>query len=1021
MRTNRKRFLAVIILTAFILINLFSASINVEAIISASHQELLMMAELRKLDVQDKSDDEIKQLLLNYEGLELKEEEKQEEKANEYNMEILSANSMSILSNNNILLEGDVKVSFSFSEQDSPKILSANKMIVDPNVKSVTAYSNVKFEDKDSKSGLSEITADVVTYSYSAGDLIVTGGSTESERKNNEDEKIVFSTSADILNYRNKDSGLFFTDGSITTDKEKSLSTISAKEIAILDGGDMFLSNAYLKIGRVPILYLPFFFYPGSRLALNPAFGFNSARGLFASATIELFGTYPSFTEDSEESSFASLLKSEDSKDLVSNGLYYDKSDKEESSFDKWVKKNGNYFTLLFDAYEKFGLHLGYDLLIKSDKFKILSKSGLAYSNPNNNIYNKELRYYSNSEISLNFKDLKLNAKIPFYSDPEVNKKYSSRLTSFSIDSFLGAAQKFPEESSTITSYEMVLNSSLSLPSKLKPSFIDSATISKLELKGKYNYSISEQKYLIEDIYLPNITANISGTIFSFSESVKENKEEKDKEIAFSDYFILSDPLLSNMYESKSSSKTNSKQSSLSLKYSINEELNNSFDRDEKQKKLINEILKNNISGKITLQGNIKNTFSFTQIITPEYTHTFDEAKKETKDNLTFRSDTTLSLPFIGITYNLNSYLYKQEAIKLDEKYSEKQTYWAFDKDNIKAHSISFSKSYNLSIGQINPSLKYTLKPLTQAITAGLSYKLYDFTLSFSWYFKQQDEIIKSDDIKLSIGYLSKYFTYSLSLTYKSSIYDKADFFKPLSFNSSISLRTEDKKYSLTEYIKYVYENNGIYNSIDELTTTLVSPYLTLSYSGSYIDKKYSHTSFDLSSKIKTNTMYSWHNRILTQFAVDSKFHYAFENHYATNLSLTFSLNFKIQEFLAINLSVKTTNNSFYKYYDDKDNLNFSLIWQDLKNSFDFLSNGRYNTGFTMDSLSIELVHYMTDWNLYCKYSASIVSSQAGYEWIPTVSIFLKWKTIPDLKIDENYKQSSLGEWEATSTVYGKK
>ena len=32
-----------------------------------------------------------------------------------------------------------------------------------------------------------------------------------------------------------------------------------------------------------------------------------------------------------------------------------------------------------------------------------------------------------------------------------------------------------------------------------------------------------------------------------------------------------------------------------------------------------------------------------------------------------------------------------------------------------------------------------------------------------------------------------------------------------------------------------------------------------------------------------------------------------------------------------------------------------------------------------MDSLSIELVHYMTDWNLYCKYSASIVSSQAGY------------------------------------------
>ena len=52
---------------------------------------------------------------------------------------------------------------------------------------------------------------------------------------------------------------------------------------------------------------------------------------------------------------------------------------------------------------------------------------------------------------------------------------------------------------------------------------------------------------------------------------------------------------------------------------------------------------------------------------------------------------------------------------------------------------------------------------------------------------------------------------------------------------------------------------------------------------------------------------------------------------------------------------------------------------------------------------------------------ASIVSSSVGYEWVPTVSIFLKWKTIPDLKIDENYKKSTLGEWESTSTVYGKK
>lgn len=1021
MNKTVKRFLSVILFTAFILINLFSASITKEAIVSATKQELQMMANLRSIDINGLTDDEVKERLFEYEGLGIEEEKEKEGSSNEYSMNILSADSMSILSSSNILLEGNVKVSFSFSEQDSLKILSSDKMIVDPNVKSVTAYSNVKFVDEDSSSGLSEINADVVTYSYESGDLIVTGGATESERKNNENEKIVFNTSAELLNYRNRDSGLFFTDGYITTDKKKSLSTINAKEIAILDGGDMFLSNAYLKIGRVPILYLPFFFYPGSRLTINPAFGFNSARGLFASSTIEIFGKYPNFSKDTEESSFASLLKSGDKNDLVSNGLYYDKKNKEETPFENWINKSGSYLSILFDAYERFGIHLGYDFLIKGDKYKISSKSGIAYSKSEYNSYKKELRYYSNSEISLNFKDFTLKALIPFYSDPLVYSNYNSRLTSFSIDSFLGSEQKFPEQSSSINSYEMSFNSSITLPKKLTPFFIDSAKISKIELKGKYNYSTTEKKYLIEDIYLPKLNANISGTIFSFKESENNQEEKENKQIAFSDYFILSDPLLSQMYEDKKVNNSNSsKLSSISLKYSISEELNNSFDKDEEKNKLINELLKNTLSGKVTLQGNITSLFSFSEIITPEYSYSYNEEKEEKKDNVTFRSDTTLSLPVIGITYNLNSYLYKSEVVKTKDKYSENQMYWAFNKDNIKAHSISFSKSFKLFYGTLSPSLKYTLKPLTQAINAGLAYKINDLSLSLTWNFKDIDEKIQSDEIKLSLGYLSKYFTYSLSLTYQSSLFDKNDIFKPLSFNSSVSLRSEDKKYSLTEYIKYTYEKNGIYNTIDELTTTVVTPYLGLSYSGNLLQGKYSHSSLDLTSDIKTDIMYFWHNRILTQFAVNSKFHYGFENLYATNLSINLSLNFKIQEFLAINLSLKTTNNSFYKYYED-DKMNISLLWEDLKNSFDFISNGRYNTGFTMDSLSIELVHYMTDWNLYCKYSASIVSSTAGYEWVPTVSIFLKWKTIPDLKIDENYKKSTLGEWESTSTVYGKK
>ena len=1009
------RIWAVILLAVIFISNIYSSSLSSNAVLSATHDELIQMALLRDLETKGKSDDEIKKSILDRENLVTEENSSSQKSQGEYSMNILSADKMTLLENKNVLLEGNVKVSFSFNSDDPEKILSADKMIVDNTVKSVSAYSNVKFEDKNSKSGLSDISADVVTYSYNDGDLVVTGGSTQSERTNNEKTKITFNTSASLLNYRNTDSGLYFLDGYITTDKDKSLSTISAKEIAILDGGDMFLSNAYLKIGRVPLLYIPFFFYPGSRLTINPAFGFSSSRGLFASTTFEVFGKYPNFENNSEESSFASLLKSGDDKDLISNGLYYDVSNIKPSPIQEWAKKSGSYLTLLLDAYEKNGLHAGYDLLLKSNNFKLSSKSGISYSN-SITLSEPKIRYYSNNQLDINLSNLNLKASFPFYSDPYSYSDYSGRLTSFSIDSFLGGEQKFPSGSSNVTSYEAYLDSSLSMPKKYLPAFIDSARISSLSLKAKYAYSSYEKSYLMEDIYLPKLNANISGTIFSYkSESIKKEEGEK-KEIAFSDYFILTDPLLSPMYEEKNKSSNSGKVTSISLKYSINEELNNSYEN-KNNAELTNEVLQNKVNGKITLQGNLSDYFSLVEVISPEYSYSFkEESNNEKKDNFTLRSDTTINLSKFGLTYNFNTYLYRLENTITDTTNNKKETIYSFDKENVKSHSLSFSKSYEIFGGKLSPTLKYTIPPLNQSITAGLSYKVSQLTFSLSWNFKEENNVFKSDDIKFSFGALYKYFTSSLSLTYKSANYDPNDFLKPLSLNSSISLRSEDKKYSLTEYLKYTYETN----KFDELTATFVSPYLKLTHTGSMTNGLFKNESFDIQTEINSNTMYAYYNRILTKINLNSKFHYAFDNIYATNLSISLNFNFKIQEFLAINFSIVTRNNSFYKYYDN-DKLDFSLLYKDLLNSFDFLSNGRYNTGFNMDSLSIELIHYMSDWDLYCKYSASIVSSSVGYEWVPTVSIFLKWKTIPDLKVDENYKKTSGNEWTQATTVYGKK
>ena len=77
----------------------------------------------------------------------------------------------------------------------------------------------------------------------------------------------------------------------------------------------------------------------------------------------------------------------------------------------------------------------------------------------------------------------------------------------------------------------------------------------------------------------------------------------------------------------------------------------------------------------------------------------------------------------------------------------------------------------------------------------------------------------------------------------------------------------------------------------------------------------------------------------------------------------------------------------------------------------DFIGNGRYNTSFILRSISLEAVHVMDDWNLNCKYSTEIVKSTvvggSVYTLQPSLSVFLSWKTMPDLKVEENWKQTA--------------
>ena len=989
-----------------------SPSLKALSIFNASHEELLSMASLRGIDTSHLGDEEIRALLYEEEGVKYEEEVIESEEGESYSLEVLSADSLSVLANSSVRLSGNVSVAFSLQDGTDRKILSADEMIVASHNSRLSVYGSVSYKDEDEKAGISNITADAVSFLWNEGSLFVSGGTTSTERSNNEDEKVTFYTSGELLNYRSKDSGLFFNSGYITSNVERAYSSISASSIALLEGGDMFLSNAFLSIGRVPILYLPFFFFPGSRMVGNPAFGFTSKRGMFLSTTFELFGSYP-ISDDGESSSFTSILKSDNSSSLKSNGLYYEEGESE-GLLSSWANASKSYFAILADIYEEAGLSLGYDTsLILFDKALKISSSSSYILSPINSVFNsygKRERYYSLNSVKLSATFGSLSLDMPFYSDPEVLSIYGNRLTGFAIDSLFGAEQKFPSKySSTITNYRSTLSGSLSLPSKYKTKLLDSLSLSSLRASAYYTWDNKKKRYDISDVIFPSFSANASGTIFSFSTKGKVSEKEKEEEkiYSYTDYFLLSDPLLYPMYIDTvaKSSSSSSEGSSISLIYSLSEDFSHSFDVNQTTSKREDGELSSQSSARFTLSAKTKNYFDLKSVLTPSYSYNWDEDDKNSKNhNVIVNSANTLAIPILGLTYELSlelyRYRYSYDDISEGEKISRVPSW---EKDRIKSHSITLSKAIaTANAGTFTPSIKYNLPPLTSSLEPRLSWSLSSFSAALSWAFKEdENKVYRSDDIRFSFGYSSTYFTYSLSSLYQSELFDRSRLYYPLSFTTSASIRTKEKDYYLTTALKF--DGSKERKEITSLSMRFSSPYAYLSYNTYMNDRALKSEYIEIGTDIKDIPLYTWKNRIIFSPVLSGKFHYDFEESYSTYMTLSVGFSFKIQEFLDFKLSLKTGNNSFYRYYENN-SFNFGLMWDDLMRSFDFFGSGRRSTSFNMESISAELVHYMGDWDLHCKYSAEVVSSSSSYSWVPEVAVYLRWKTLPDLKVDQNWE-----------------
>jgi len=180
--------------------------------------------------------------------------------------------------------------------------------------------------------------------------------------------------------------------------------------------------------------------------------------------------------------------------------------------------------------------------------------------------------------------------------------------------------------------------------------------------------------------------------------------------------------------------------------------------------------------------------------------------------------------------------------------------------------------------------------------------------------------------------------------------------------------------------------------------------------------KEFLISTLKLSYYLTTGDLYLWMNRIALNTNITTNLDLNFQA--CVKSLFTFNLQFtlKIYRFLDIGLKIGVKNENVFRYFPgfvdavnadpiasgaDLQPVNF---FEDLLKSFNFFNiEDRYDSFFKLQSLGLELTHYLDDWIFKVSFSGifqnqTLPSGTQVYNWVPAVTFSLKWLPIPQIE-----------------------
>jgi len=343
---------------------------------------------------------------------------------------------------------------------------------------------------------------------------------------------------------------------------EEAYWSLHASKLWLLPGNDWAILNAVLKVGSIPLLYIPFFFYPADEIIFHPVLGYRTREGTFLQTTTYILGRPKS--SGTSENSITRIFGGESDSDVkIREGVFL------RTSKEKRPAANTTQLSVLFDAYVNLGAYLGTELALPSKGIfgdtKFSGGLGLTRdifitggdytpfrNNDGESSWNTSslfsiqipLRYRFNFSSSFKVKDGSLSVEVPLYSDPYVNRDFMRRTEVLDWLAMLreGVSNSDTVDNTSINSYEWKLGGSFKPSVKDLEPYVSSFSISNLSStllfsqRNSRRYSgPSAPPNPGRTFFFPNrftfisVSAAITGTPFKTGNSAKNETESETK------------------------------------------------------------------------------------------------------------------------------------------------------------------------------------------------------------------------------------------------------------------------------------------------------------------------------------------------------------------------------------------------------------------------------------------------------------------------------------------------------------